>query len=64
MAQRIIILKRTEQKVKKVYTYLLENWSEQVANKFYEKFETTIHLIALHPRIGRPSAKRTGIRRN
>jgi len=35
MAQRIIILKRAENKVKKVYAYLLENWSEKIADEFY-----------------------------
>lgn len=62
MAQRIIVLKRTEQKVKKVYSYLLENWNEQIANDFYERFQKTIYLIASHPQIGHPSLKR-GIRR-
>ncbi len=63
MAKRIIILKRAEQKVKKVYTYLLENWNEKVADEFYEKFEKTIHLISLQPKIGRASAKKPDVRR-
>jgi plasmid stabilization system protein ParE len=63
MAQRVIILKRTEQKVRKVYAYLFDNWNEKIADEFYEKFEKTIHLIAIHPRIGRPSAKRPQVRR-
>jgi plasmid stabilization system protein ParE len=52
MAQRIIILKRAENKVKKVYAYLLENWSEKIADEFYTKFEITIHKISLYPEIG------------
>lgn len=63
MAQRVIILKRAEQKVKQVYAYLLENWSEKVADEFYKKFQNTIHFISIHPQIGRPSAKQPGIRR-
>jgi len=63
MAQRIIILKRAENKVKKVYEYLLENWSEKVAEEFYTKFEKTIHRISLYPQIGHPSAKRPDIRK-
>lgn len=63
MAQRIIILKRAEQKVKKVYAYLLEKWSEKVADEFYKKFEKTVHTISLQPGIGRPSTKKPGIRR-
>ncbi len=63
MAQKIIVLKRTEQKVRQVYTYLLEKWNEKVADEFYEKFEQTVQLIALHPGIGRPSSKLPGIRR-
>ncbi len=63
MAQRVIILKRTEQKVKKVYVYLLENWSQKVADEFYGKFEKTIRDISAHPEIGRPSARRPDIRR-
>ena len=63
MAQRIIILKRAEQKIKKVYAYLLENWNEKVADEFYNKFENTVKSISLQPGIGRPSAKRPDIRR-
>jgi len=63
MAQRIIILKRAENKVKKVYAYLLENWSEKIADEFYVNFEKTIHKISLYPEIGRPSAKRPDVRK-
>ncbi|HRH50774.1 MAG TPA: type II toxin-antitoxin system RelE/ParE family toxin [Panacibacter sp.] len=63
MAQRIIILKRADQKVKQVYAYLLENWNQKVADEFYEKFEKVIHIISLQPEIGRASAKRPDIRR-
>lgn len=63
MAQRIIILKRADQKVKQVYAYLLENWNQKVADEFYEKFEKIIHIISLQPGIGRASGKRPEIRR-
>lgn len=63
MARRIIILKRTEQKVKKVYTYLLENWNQKVADEFYEKFEQTLHAISLQPKTGRASSGKPYIRR-
>lgn len=63
MAQRIIILKRTEQKIKKVYAYLFENWSEKVADEFYNNFERTVKTISLHPEIGQRSSKQPYIRR-
>lgn len=63
MAQRIIILKRADQKVKQVYAYLLENWNQKVADEFYEKFEKIIYIISLQPEIGRASGKRPDIRR-
>ena len=63
MAQRIVILKRAEQKIRKVYAYLFENWSEKVADEFYDKFERTAKTISLHPEIGQRSSKQPNVRR-
>lgn len=43
--------------------YLLENWNKKVADDFYKKFGSTVKLIANHPHIGQPTAKKQNIRR-
>jgi len=63
MAKRIIILKRADKKIKEVYSYLVENWSEKVADHFFEKFDKTADLISRYPEIGHPLLKKHGVRR-
>lgn len=63
MAKRIVILKRADRKIKKVYSYLVEQWSEKVANEFYEKFDTAVKLISRYPEIGYPSSKKPDVKR-
>ena len=63
MAKRIIILKRADKKIKKVYSYLVKHWSEKVAEELYQKFNETATLISRYPRIGQPSCKNINVRR-
>jgi plasmid stabilization system protein ParE len=57
METRVIITKRFRKNSRKIYEYLLQQFSAEIAFDFLSKIEEKIELIAAHPRIGKPSKK-------
>lgn len=55
METSVIITKRFRKNSRKVYEYLLQHFSAQIAFDFLSKIEDKIELIAVHPTIGKPS---------
>ena len=47
----------------KIKMYLIENWSELVAENFVNEIESKIEVLKQFPEIGRQSEKEKGVRR-
>lgn len=62
MEKEIIITKRFRNNTLRIYQYLLKEFSAATAYQFLTKAEERIELIAKHPTIGKPSAKKENIR--
>jgi plasmid stabilization system protein ParE len=46
----------------KSFEYLAENWSSKEIGNLIERTEKTIAVLKCYPEMGRPSAKRKGVR--
>ena len=55
MAYPIRVKKRFEVRLIKVYTYLSENWNQEIANDFLGKVERKMDAVATNPDVGSPS---------
>ena len=49
MKRRVIISKTAENKIEKLFEYLLENWSNKVKFDFIKKLDRSIHIIQSNP---------------
>ena len=49
MKRRVIISKTVENKIEKLFEYLLENWSDKVKFDFIKKLDRSIHIIQSNP---------------
>jgi plasmid stabilization system protein ParE len=49
--------------VERIKKYLVENWSELVADNFVNEIESKIEVLKQFPEIGRPSEKDKGVRK-
>jgi plasmid stabilization system protein ParE len=52
MAQRFIVKKCFQNRVRKVYAYLLEDWDPTTANNFLSKLENRMTAVIENPMIG------------
>jgi plasmid stabilization system protein ParE len=57
MVQKVIFTKTADKAFYEIATFLEENFSLLVAEKFADKVNTKIEKLIQHPFIGRPSSK-------
>jgi addiction module RelE/StbE family toxin len=62
MAYKIEWTENAKQDLKKVIEYLVEEWSVDVAEKFVDKLDSMLELLADSPFIGTASNKKKGVR--
>lgn len=58
MEKKIVVTKRFRNNTLSVYNYLVKEFSPLVAYNFLDELEKRVELIAKHPDIGKPSAKK------
>lgn len=63
MAKEVIWIKRAKDKFNKILTYLENEWSEEIANKFIERTNLIIELIDKFPELGYQIKQRKVVRR-
>ena len=62
MAQKIVWNKSARIKLDEITTYLEEEFSEETAKKFIQKFFDRLEILSRYPTLGRPSKKKKQIR--
>jgi len=57
LKRKVVISKTAENKLDKLFEYLLENWSKKVKDEFVKKLDDNISLIRDQPEIFPESKK-------
>lgn len=63
MSRKVVISKTAEKKLKKLFEYLITDWSVKVKNDFIEKLDSSIEIIKNQPEIFPESKKGKGLRK-
>ncbi len=63
MKRKVIISKTSEKKLKKLFEYLAEKWSEKIKIEFIQKLDHNIEIIRNQPEIFPESKKGKKLRR-
>jgi len=63
LSRKVVISKTAEKKLKKLFEYLITDWSVKVKNDFIEKLDSSIEIIKNQPEIFPESKKGKGLRK-
>lgn len=63
MRKQVKISAKAQEKLEKLFIYLLENWSYRVKQDFIKKLDAFIHQIQLNPEQFEESKVKSGLRR-
>jgi len=61
IGRKVILSKKAENKLEKLFSYLLENWSLKVKTDFVKKLDRSIEIIKAHPESFPQSQKESGL---
>ena len=63
MNRKVVISKTAKNRLDKLFSYLIENWSIKVKNEFIDKLDRSIQIIKNQPKSFPESKKNKGLRK-
>ena len=63
MSRKVVISKTAEQRLEKLFKYLIENWTQKVKSDFVKKLDNKIILLKEYPESFPESEKKKGLRK-